>query len=166
MARVERVRVVFVCLGNICRSPLAEVVLRHQARARGVEDRVHVESRGTGAWHVGEPMDPRMARTAGRHGIPCETVAEQFTPADYDFDLVLSMDPERQRELIAGAPPHRRRHVVPFRRFDPEGGEEEGVPDPYYGGPEGFETVFQIVSRTCTPLLDALVDGSWEAYLD
>ncbi|RMG10950.1 MAG: low molecular weight phosphotyrosine protein phosphatase [Deltaproteobacteria bacterium] len=159
------VRVVFVCLGNICRSPLAEVVLRHKAAARGVSGRLAIESRGTGAWHVGEPMDARMQRTAARHGVTGETVAQRFRETDYDFDLILSMDPERHRELLAGAPPHRRRHIVPFRRFDPEGGEAEGVPDPYYGGEAGFETVYEIVDRTCEALLDALLDGSWEQRL-
>lgn len=160
---MEPLRICFVCLGNICRSPLAESVLREKVHARGADDRVRVASRGTGDWHVGEPPDPRMQTTARRHGVKITGTAQQFAPADYaGFDLVLAMDTARYEDLLDGAPEDLARRIVPFRAFDPEGSARDDVPDPYYGGQGGFETVYEIVDRTCEALLDRLLDGTWK----
>ncbi len=153
--------VLFVCLGNICRSPLAEGVLRHLARERGVEDRIRIDSAGTGAWHVGNPPDPRSAETAARHGIRLEGAARQVHPADAErFDLVLAMDRSNLRDLerLFAGHPHARARVRLFRDYDPEADDGPAdVPDPYYGGPDGFEEVHRMVVRSCAVLLDEVL---------
>ncbi len=147
--------VLFVCLGNICRSPLAEGVFRHLVRERGLEDAYRVDSAGTGAWHAGEGPDPRSVDVAQRNGVRLEGRARQVTPADFrDFDVVVAMDRENLRSLESlvgdeGA----RIHLL--RDFDPEPGDGE-VPDPYYGGPGGFDRVYAMVRRSCEALLDEL----------
>jgi len=159
---MQRVRVCFVCLGNICRSPLAEAVLRHKAREGGVEGRLEISSRGVGAWHVGEPPDPRMRATAREHGVKMDGAAEQVTFEDLtEMDLVLSMDGDRHADLVEMATREATARIVPFRAFDPDGGPWDDVPDPYYGGERGFEEVFTIVDRTCEALLERLLDGSY-----
>lgn len=149
--------VLFVCLGNICRSPLAEGVFRHLARERGLDDTLRIESAGTGSWHVGNPPDPRSVEVAARHGIRLESRARVVVPEDAErFDLILAMDRANLADLAAlfGAGGGRLRL---FRDFDPEG--EDGdldVPDPYYGGAEGFNRVYTMVHRTASALLDHL----------
>jgi protein-tyrosine phosphatase len=153
--------VLFVCLGNICRSPLAEGVFRHLARERGVEDRFIVDSAGTGAWHVGSPPDPRSTETAARHGIRLEGKARQVRPGDAErFDLVLAMDRSNLRDLegVLGSGTASRARLRLFRDYDPEAQGTADVPDPYYGGAEGFEEVQRMVVRTCEALLDAMLD--------
>ncbi|MEM9664718.1 MAG: low molecular weight protein-tyrosine-phosphatase [Bacteroidota bacterium] len=155
-----RIKVLFVCLGNICRSPLAEGVFRHQVQQAGLAHAFEIASAGTGAWHVGEPPDARMRQTAQAHGISLAGQrAQQVNPADLDrYDLVLAMDPTNQRDLQAlAARPSSGQAVRLFRDFDPQPGDR-AVPDPYYGGPEGFETVYRIVDRTCRALLQHLID--------
>lgn len=159
---MEAVRVNFVCLGNICRSPLADALLRHLAQRRGVADRVLVASRGVGRWHLGERADSRMRSTAASHGVEIDGASEVFVPSDFDdFDLILTMDGDRQRDILRRAPAAQRHKVLPFRIFDPQGGADDNVPDPYYGGADGFEEVFSIVGRTCAALLDKILDGTW-----
>jgi protein-tyrosine phosphatase len=152
------VSILFVCLGNICRSPLAEGVLRHLARERGLEGRLHIDSAGTGAWHVGNPPDPRSAEVAARHGIRLESRARQVKPGDAaSFDLILAMDRSNLRDLShlfdaeSGEQVGRLRL---FREFDPDVAGPADVPDPYYGGPDGFDVVHAMVERTCRSLLD------------
>jgi protein-tyrosine phosphatase len=158
-------RILFVCLGNICRSPLAEGVFRHLADEAGVGDRFEVDSVGTGPWHVGEAPDRRMRETARRRGVPIDDLrGRQISAADFDrFDLVLAMDREvlgsLRRFTADGANPTARL----FRDFDPDRGDGE-VPDPYYGGPAGFEEVYDIVERTSRGLLSHLTkDGGVDA---
>ncbi|MDT8341362.1 MAG: low molecular weight protein-tyrosine-phosphatase [Longimicrobiales bacterium] len=149
--------VLFVCLGNICRSPLAEGVFLHLLRAAGAGDRYRVDSAGTGAWHVGERPDPRAREVAERRGVALPSRARQVTPPDLDdFDLVVAMD----RSNLADLEALRDRHggsarLVLLRDFDPEPGDRE-VPDPYYGGPEGFDRVVAMVERSARALLDHL----------
>ncbi|MCC7388231.1 MAG: low molecular weight phosphotyrosine protein phosphatase [Phycisphaerales bacterium] len=151
----------FVCLGNICRSPLAEGVFLHLAEQRAVRDRFLVDSCGTGRWHAGERPDPRALAVARRHGVELPSIARQVDPgADFArFDMLLAMDWSNRRNLIRlGAPDSRVRLV---RSFDPtlDTANEESldVPDPYYGGDEGFESVFQMLTRACNGLLDTLL---------
>lgn len=152
-------RVLFVCLGNICRSPLAEGVMRHLVRERGLDGRIEVDSAGTAAWHVGSPPDPRSTDVAARHGVSLEGLrARRVRPADFErFDLVLAMDADNEAELLRMAPPEFAGRVRMLRSYDPEGAGE--VPDPYYGGPQGFELVYDMVHRSCEALLDTFVDG-------
>lgn len=151
-----RIAVLFVCLGNICRSPLAEGVFAHLVRARGLDDRFEVDSAGTGAWHIGEPADRRSAAVAARHGVSLDGRARKVEPSDFDrFDLVIAMDRDNLRDLerMVDGSPHRPRLRL-LREWDSEAGDE--VPDPYYGGPDGFERVYAMVRRSCEALLDDL----------
>lgn len=148
-------RVLFVCLGNICRSPLAEGVFRQLCERHGAP--VEVESAGTGAYHVGEAPDRRMRQTARRHGVDIEHLrARQAVAADFDrFDLILAMDRNNLQNLKAIAPTNARATLKLFRDFDPTPGDGD-VPDPYYGSGDGFEHVYTIVERTSQALLRQL----------
>ena len=156
----EPIRVLFVCLGNICRSPLAEGVLRHRVERAGLSDRIKVDSAGTGAWHVGEPPDRRMSETAKRHGVPLDgQTARQFKAVDLEtFHHVFVMDKNNLNDVLyLDSDEAFEFKVRLFREFDPDPGDFQ-VPDPYYGGPEGFENVFTMVDRTCDLLLHRLVE--------
>ena len=147
-----RYRVALVCLGNICRSPMAHVVLERQLEAAGLADAVEVSSSGTGDWHVGRPMDERAAATLVSAGLdPSRHRARLFDPdRRADHDLVLAMDHANLRDV--GGRDERTRL---FRDFDPVGAGDD-VPDPYYGGPAGFEEVLGMVERTSASLVAAL----------
>jgi len=148
-------KIMFVCLGNICRSPLAHAVFDKRASEAGLN--IQTESCGTGAWHVGEPADARMRKTAGEHGVIITHHARQFQPADLDdYDLIIPMDKGNLRDLKKYARPEHLEKIRLMREWDPQGGTE--VPDPWYGGPEGFETVFEIVDRSCEVLVQELID--------
>jgi len=151
------VRLSFVCLGNICRSPTAEAVMRGLLASEGLADRVSVDSAGTGDWHVGEPRDARSTAVGKKRGRPLAGCARQFQPGDFSrFDYVLAMDRKNLRDLQALAPDAvARAKVRLLRSFDPEAGDDE-VPDPYYGGSDGFERVFDICEAACRGLLDHL----------
>ena len=142
-----------VCLGNICRSPMAEVVLRERLDTAGLtaDTGFEVASAGTGDWHVGEPMDRRAAATLRTAGYdPSRHRAQQWVPAWQDrFDLVLAMDGQNLADL--GGPTDR---VRSFRDFDPDGPGD--VPDPYYGGEDGFGEVLAMVERTADVLVTAI----------
>jgi protein-tyrosine phosphatase len=150
--------VLFVCLGNICRSPLAEGVFAHLVREAGLEARYRVDSAGTGSWHVGEPPDPRSAKVAREHGIRLRGVARQVDPDDFhSFDRILAMDRENLKDLRRLASEGGGTAALALlREFDPEAAGDLAVPDPYYGGPDGFEEVFQMVTRSCARLLESL----------
>ena len=152
-----RISILFVCLGNICRSPLAEGVFRSLVEEAGQSDRFEIDSAGTGAWHVGEPPDARAAMVANQHGVTLECRARQVTPEDFDrFDFVVAMDRENLRVLQRmAAESGSDAEVRLLREFDPDQAGDE-VPDPYYGGASGFETVYDIVSRSCRALLRRL----------
>jgi protein-tyrosine phosphatase len=142
-------RILVVCLGNICRSPTAEAALREALRDAGLAGTVEVASAGTGDWHLGEPPDPRMTAAAASMGLrldgtSCLITAEDFVTAD----LILVMDRANLRDVSALAPDDAARAKIRlFREFDPDADSDE-VPDPYYGGDEGFRTVVEIVRRT------------------
>jgi protein-tyrosine phosphatase len=158
------VRVLFVCLGNICRSPTAEGVMRELVRREGLEGAIAVESAGTGAWHVGSPPDARAAEAARARGVELSGTARQVRAQDFeDFDYLVAMDAENLRALRSLAQGEDERAKVRLlREFDPAsagGAEEAGdldVPDPYYGGADGFDEVFELVRAACAGLLEQL----------
>jgi protein-tyrosine phosphatase len=152
------VRVCFVCLGNICRSPTAEAVMRHLVKKEGLEKHIAVSSAGTGDWHVGDPRDKRSRAVGAARGIPLAGVAQQFTPADFDgCDYVLAMDRANRDELLRLARTDGdKKKVRLLRSFDPKAPPDAEVPDPYYGGPGGFEDVFDMCEAACQGLIDHL----------
>jgi protein-tyrosine phosphatase len=150
-------RILFVCMGNICRSPTAEGIMRRLLRDAELD--VEVESAGTGGWHVGEPPDERAAAAAARRGVTLEGAARQVTADDFRrYDLLIAMDRGNLRELLALAPDEDAAEKVRLlREFDPaSAGGDLDVPDPYYGGDRGFETVLDMVEAACRGLLDEL----------
>jgi low molecular weight protein-tyrosine phosphatase len=151
-------RILFVCMGNICRSPTAEGVMRRLLEEERLADRVHVESAGTGAWHVGAPPDERATLAARRRGVTLTGEARQVTVDDFrDFDLLIAMDRSNLRELLVIAPGDEAAEKVRLlREFDPAASGNLDVPDPYYGGDRGFETVLDMVEAACRGLLDEL----------
>lgn len=146
-----------MCLGNICRSPTAEAVMRHLVEREGLRERVHVESAGTGSWHVGHPPDARSREEARRRGIAMSGSARQFAPDDFfRLDLILALDHQNAADLKALAPDEAERAKVRLlREFDPAlpEGADAAVPDPYYGGDDGFRDVFDMVEAACEGLL-------------
>ena len=154
-AQSSKVRVSFVCLGNICRSPTAQAVMRRLVLEAKLEDRIEVDSAGTGDWHVGESRDRRSAAVGKRRGSPLFGVARQFKTSDFSrFDYVLAMDRQNLAGLLRLAPDEEARaKVALLRSFDPQSEPDADVPDPYYGGAEGFDRVFDICEAACRPLL-------------
>jgi protein-tyrosine phosphatase len=154
--------VLFVCLGNICRSPTAEGVMRSLVAQAGVADSVHVDSAGTGGWHIGSAPDERATAAADARGITLAGRARQVRPVDFtDFDLLIAMDRENLHELRAHAESDEERaRVRLLREFDPAAGSGElDVPDPYYGAPGGFEEVLDLVQAACEGLLAQIQAG-------
>ena len=153
--------VLFVCLGNICRSPLAEGVFRHLVAEAGLADRFVVDSAGTGAWHEGERADPRSIQVAAAHGVTLDGRARQIREEDVrTFDVVVAMDRDNLavlQEVSSAAGGTARLHLL--RAFDPTADGDE-VPDPYYGGPQGFEKVYRMVHAACEGLLRELAPAS------
>jgi protein-tyrosine phosphatase len=149
------IRISFVCLGNICRSPTAEAVMRHLVREVGLEGQVQIDSAGTGGWHVGEPRDRRSCEVGQRRGIPLTGRARQFIAQDFArFDHVLAMDGQNLESLLELAPDDvARTKIRLLRSFDPASPPDADVPDPYHGGPRGFDLVFDICEAACRGLL-------------
>jgi protein-tyrosine phosphatase len=150
--------ILFVCLGNICRSPTAEGVMRKLVAEASLGERIAIDSAGTGGWHVGEAPDPRAAAAARRRGIGLEGKARKVRPEDFDrFDLILAMDSSNERDLRRLAPDEGARAKVRLlREFDPAsaGVEDLDVPDPYYDSARGFEIVLDQVQAACEGLLE------------
>lgn len=146
-------KVLFVCLGNICRSPTAEGVLRHKLRGAGLEDRVQVDSAGTGDWHVGKAPDSRTRQAAQRRGYDLSALrARQIEAADFQrFDLILAMDQSNLRNLQSLRPADAHADLdLYLRRYELALDE---VPDPYYGGEDGFEQVLDLIEQASDALL-------------
>jgi len=159
-----RVRVLFVCLGNICRSPTAEGVMRALVNEAGLQERIELDSAGTGGWHVGESPDARATEAAGRRGIVLEGAARKVRPRDFEeFDLILAMDSSNLRDLQRIAPDEQAREKVRLlREWDPTADGDLDVPDPYYGGPGGFDEVLDLVQAACAALLKQLREETAE----
>lgn len=151
-------RILFVCLGNIVRSPLAEGLFRQRAAERGLAEQFQVDSAGTSGYHVGERPDSRMRRTAAERGLEYDGRSRQVRQSDLEeFDLIIAMDRQNLRnlrELARGSEWTDRIRLM--REFDPQADGDHDVPDPYYGGQTGFETTYDIIDRSVTSLLDSL----------
>jgi len=146
----------FVCLGNICRSPTAEGVMRALVAESDLDADVEVESAGTGGWHVGDPPDPRSVAAAADRGVDLEGEARQVSPEDFErFDLLVAMDRSNLDGLLRLAPDEEARAKVRLLRELGEGIHED-VPDPYYGGKQGFAEVVEIIDRNCRALIGQL----------
>lgn len=150
------ISVLFICLGNICRSPLAEAVFRAVVTEEGLEDRFRIDSAGTSGYHVGEPPDRRTSDVAARRGVTVDGSSRKINREDADsFHYLIVMDAENLknvRRLVQGS--NGRAEVRLFREFDPEAGDDLDVPDPYFGGADGFEVVHDLVERSARGLLE------------
>lgn len=144
--------VCFVCTGNICRSPIAEKVLVAELAEAGLSDRVRVTSAGTGPWHVGEPMDDRAAETLVEHGYRSDHVARQVDSEVLGADLIVALDTGHLRTLRGSVPEPERVRLL--RSFDPDAEDGAEVPDPYYGGPDGFVEVLDMVRAAMPGLVE------------
>ncbi|WP_409466650.1 low molecular weight protein-tyrosine-phosphatase [Amycolatopsis sp. GA6-003] len=145
-------KLVFVCSGNICRSPMAELVFRKKLADAGLADAVRVSSAGTGPWHVGEAADRRARATLKAHGYPTEHVAAEVSEEDLEADLLLAADGSHLDFLKSRVEDPSRVRLL--RSFDPSAPEGAEVPDPYYGGGDGFEDVLGMIERSVPGLLD------------
>jgi protein-tyrosine phosphatase len=169
IASVPSRKILFVCLGNICRSPIAEGIFAHLVRERGLADRYSADSAGTGDWHIGEPPDRRAIAVSAKRGVPLPSVCRQVAKTDFqEFDLILAMDRNNRKDLEDLCPVPLRRKIKLMREFDHDTGAAPSetaaartgsaldVPDPYYGGPYEFDTVYEMLNRCCSGLLDTL----------
>ena len=158
---VGRYRVALVCLGNICRSPMAHVVLEDRVAAAGLAERVEVLSAGTGDWHVGGPMDRRAAALLTSEGYDASRHRAQQVPPAWlsECDLVLAMDRQNLQDLRTLDPDADPARILMFRDFDPQGPGAD-VPDPYHGGDDGFHDVLGMVERTADTLVAHLADAT------
>lgn len=157
-------KVCFVCLGNICRSPTAEGIFMDLVKKEGLEDLFYIDSAGTAAFHVGEGANSKSQATANKRGIHLPSRARKFEYADLEeFDLILAMDKENLRNIQNFDRKDKYSDkIMLMREFDPHPDDKQ-VPDPYYGGLQGFENVFDIVYRSCEQLLNELKELTEES---
>ena len=150
-------KIIFVCLGNICRSPTAEGVLRKQVSERGLENLYEIDSAGTGDWHLGHPPDKRAIEAALARGIDLSPLrARQITARDMlYFDTIIAMDNQNLARLKSLAPADQQYKVRLLLQYGNSGNRE--VPDPYYGGDHGFDLVLDLIEASCRELLDKLL---------
>lgn len=156
MSRAQ-IKILFVCMGNICRSPMAEGVFRHLVKQAGLDGRIAIDSAGTHDYHIGEPPDPRAQRTAGRRGYDLSMLrGRQVSRADFgEFDYLLAMDRMNLRVLERLCPSQHGHKLKLLMEFSNDAALRE-VPDPYYGGDQGFERVLDLVEQASDGLLEHL----------
>lgn len=168
MKEINTIGILFVCLGNICRSPAAEGTFRHIVNAKKLSHLFHIDSAGTAAYHIGEGPNSRTRGVAEKRGIRLEHSARQFTREDFSrFDLILTMDDLNHRDVLSiKSTVEDAKRVMKFRAFDPDTAisghipDVPDVPDPYFGGPEGFEHVQDIMDRTSAALLEWILSNN------
>jgi protein-tyrosine phosphatase len=154
------IKVLFVCLGNICRSPLGEGIFRHLVMQRGLEAHFLIDSAGTGNWHIGAPPHADSQRVARNRGVDiADQRARQLTPLDLrEFDYLIAMDTSNRVGIQALDPNGRYAEKVKLMlEYHPSLGFKD-VPDPYFGGPEGFDTVYEMLEQACGNLLDEILN--------
>jgi protein-tyrosine phosphatase len=158
MTSTKPYAITFVCLGNICRSPLAEGIFKKLVREAGREDEFHIESAGLGGWHVGETPDHRSQIVARQHEISLDSTAQQFRPRDLErFDLILALDEDICHGLLRMASNDPSRHKIHLlRETDPQARGNLEVPDPYYGDLSDFESAYQMIERSCRGWLERI----------
>ena len=150
-------KILFVCLGNICRSPIAEGIFAHLCKERNLDGRYQADSAGTGDWHVGERPDPRSIAVAHKHGVQLPSIGRQVKPMDFrEYDMLVAMDHSNQRDLISQCPSSLRSKIHLMRDYGLVNDKGLDVPEPYYGGADGFDEVYAILRRSCIGLLDTL----------
>lgn len=154
---MERTKILFVCLGNICRSPLAEAIFKHKIKEKGLEHRVEVNSCGTANYHVGDTPDPRTIKNALKNGVSIDHLGKQLSEQDIGYyDFILAMDKSNHTNIFRLTNANRHAHKIKLMRsFDPEPDGEE-VPDPYYGNESDFQNVFDILSHSIDSFIDYL----------
>ncbi|MCW8964960.1 MAG: low molecular weight phosphotyrosine protein phosphatase [Gammaproteobacteria bacterium] len=154
-----KVKVMFVCMGNICRSPTAHGVFRKLVQDEGYADDIYIESSGTIAYHVGEPPDSRAQQTARQRGLDMSDLrAQKVKASDFEeFDYILPMDRDNYDSLISSSSPEHHEKIKMFLSFAPSVASRE-VPDPYYGGASGFDQVFDMVEAGSRGLLDEIIE--------
>ena len=155
---MNKVKVLMVCMGNICRSPLAHGVFERMVKEEGLSDLIEVDSSGTHSWHVGNPPDPRSQEVAMRHGLDLNyQQARKVTSADIDdYDYILAMDRDNLEILQALAKNKESLNKIALFLDFAEGIELSEVPDPYYGGPGGFDHVYELVEAAASGLLQSI----------
>lgn len=157
---MAKIKVLFVCLGNICRSPLAEAIFKHKISKQGLND-FEGDSCGTANYHIGDPPDSRTIRNASKNGVTINHACRQLNERDLEtFDYILAMDKSNYSNIfrLANAREHASK-ISLMRKFDPDEGHGE-VPDPYYGGERGFQEVFDILDRSIDGFIEHLLANS------
>jgi protein-tyrosine phosphatase len=151
----KKIRILFVCMGNICRSPTADAVFRHHVKNAGVDHLIEVDSAGTHAYHIGNPPDERSQRTALKRGYKMDDLrARAVESDDFDeFDYILAMDKENLQLLLQRSPRHHHGKIHLFMKYGESYEDDTEVPDPYFGGQQGFELVLDMVEEASQGLL-------------
>lgn len=155
----DPLRVLFVCLGNICRSPAAEILFNAALKREGLAERVYVDSCGMGGWHIGQKPDRRMLAALQRHGYAWGGhTARQFSRADFDnFDLIIPQDDSNREDILSLARTQEEKEkVIPMSHWFPAGWSFTEVPDPYWDGDRGFDTVVELLEAACTCLAEEI----------
>ena len=155
MSKDDRIGVLFVCMGNICRSPLAEAIFLNKINERELAGRFRVDSAGTGGWHVGESPDPRTAAIAKKKKVKLVSVARKVSSMDFDhYDYIVCMDQENVESVLSAGAKKKKVHLL--LDFDKSSHLAE-VPDPYYGGDDSFLTVYELLDSACDALIEHLI---------
>lgn len=157
---MKEYKILFVCLGNICRSPAAEGILKKMVKEQGLEDKITIDSAGTSGYHDGELPDPRMRQHGARRGYKFDSLSRRFTSSDfYNFDIILAMDDSNYHNMMRLAPDlESEKKVYRMVEFSKRFGHDH-VPDPYYSGADGFELVLDLLEDACEGLLDKMKRG-------